>query len=214
MCRPSRNFSRASSSVGGFVIGAHAGERVGVEIFSAQTGRVAVNALALAGVNFRQFAFRAEKNAGKIHQLGHARDAFVGNHQLQIVRRKICAGSFQMRRGNAARQHDEKIQRQIFGGFENVADAVETENVRVFVRVNHDRARAVRDDGAREFRRGEHGTFDVKMPVNQARREICALEVNGFFRAIIAEADDAAVVHGDVRGMDFAAQDVDEPSRF
>ena len=142
------------------------------------------------------------------------RDAFVGDHQLQIIRRQPRAGGFEVRRGNAARQHDEKIHREIFRGFEDVADAVEAEDVRVFVRVNHDRARAVRHDGAREFRRGQQRAFHMKMPVNQARREIRALEVNGFFRAIIADADDAAVVHGDDCGMDFAAQDVDEPGVF
>ena len=119
-----------------------------------------------------------------------------------------------MRRGHAARQHDEKIHREIFGGFQNVADAVEAEDVGVFVRVNDHRTGAVRHDGARKFRRGEHGAFDVEMPVNQARRQIRTLEINHLLRLIIAEADDPTVLDGDIGLVDFAAEDVDDTGVF
>ncbi len=67
-----------------FVIGTHASERIGIQILAAQPWRVAVDQLAFAGADLRQFAFHPEKNAGIIHQLRHARDAFVVDHLRQI----------------------------------------------------------------------------------------------------------------------------------
>ncbi len=102
---------------------------------------------------------------------------------------------------------------KIFAGLQNVTDAVQAEHIGVFVRVNHHRARAVRHDRPREFRRGEHRAFDVEMAVNQAWREIRAAQIDGLASFVIADADDAPVLHGDVRGMNFAAEDVDQPAR-
>ena len=175
---------------------------------------MAVNRLALARVNFCQLAFGAKKTPGKFINSATPAMRSSSNHQLQIVRRELRARRFQMRRRNATRQHDEKIHGEIFARIPNVADAVEAEDVGVFVRVNHHRARAVRHDRAREFRRGEHRAFDVKMPVNQARREIRALEINHLLRLVIAKADDASVFDRDVRLVDFAAEDVDHPGVF
>ena len=193
-----------------FMVGTHAGEHVGVEIFSAQAGRMAIDAFAFAGFDFGEFAFCAEIDAGKIHEFSHARHPFVADHQAQIVRCDARAGGFERGGGNTTGQHDEKIERQIFARFEHVTNAVEAEDVGVFVGVNHHGAGAVRDDGAGEFRRGEHGTLHVKMAVDQARREIRAPEIDDFASLVITDAHNAAVIHGDVRGMNFAAEHVDE----
>src|SRR5277367_1502567 len=104
------------------------------------------------------------------------------------------AGGFEMRRGDAAWQHDEEIHREMFGGFQNVADSVETENIGILVRINHHRASAVRDNCAHEFRCGEHGTFYVKMSVDQAGREIRALHMYRLFCFVIAKTNDPAIL--------------------
>lgn len=98
------------------MIGAHPGQRVGVEIFSAQAGRVAIDrlALALAHGDFGQLAFRAQIDPRVIHQFGDARHALIGNHQAQIIGRDARPGCFERGRRNAGRQHDKKIQRQVF----------------------------------------------------------------------------------------------------
>src|SRR5262249_50875888 len=72
----------------------------------------------------------------------------------------------------------------------------------------------MRDDSAYKFRRGEHRTLNVKMSVNQTRREIRALEINCRLRAIVAEADDASALDCDVRLVDLAAENVDDASVF
>ena len=102
---------------------------------------MAVNALAFAGFNFCELAFRAEINAGKIHQLRYPGNAFVADHQAQIIRGDARTGGFERRGRDATRQHDEKIQRQIFARFQHVTNAVKAEDVGVFVRINHHRAR-------------------------------------------------------------------------
>ena len=192
------------------VIGANAGERVGVQVFPAQAGRMAVDHFAAARFDLRQLALHSQKNAGIIHQLGDAGDPIVRDHQAQIVRGEARARRFQMRRRHAGRQHDEKIDRQILARLEHVTDPIHPENVRVFVRIDDHRSGAMRHDRARELGDRHHRAFDVEMSVDQTRREIRALEVDDFFRVVIAETDDALVVHRDVGFMDLAAEDVDE----
>ena len=78
------------------------------------------------------------------------------------------------------------------------------------MRIDHHRAGAVRHHRAHKFRQRDHRAFDVKMPVDQTRGEIRAVEIDHLFRFVIAESDDAAVIHRDVRFVNLAAQDVDE----
>jgi hypothetical protein len=72
----------------------------------------------------------------------------------------------------------------------------------------------VRHDGAGEFRRREHGTLDVEMPVNQRGSKVCPAEVDCFLCPVIAEADYAPVVHGHVGLMNFTAQDIHDAGVF
>jgi hypothetical protein len=50
----------------------------------------------------------------------------------------------------------------------------------------------------------------MEMSVDQTRREIRAGEVDDFFRVVIAEANDAPVVDGDIGIVNFATKDIDE----
>ena len=196
--------------LGALVIGADAGQRIGVQIFPAQSRRMPIDHLAAAGVDLGQLAFVTEKYAWIIHQLRHACDAIVRHHEGEIVGGKTRARCFQMRRRHARRQHDKKIDRQIFARFEHVTDSVHAEDVRVFVGIDDHRARAMRDHRARKFRYRDHRAFDVEMAVDQTGREISAADVDDFPRFIIAEADHTAVVHRDVCFVNLGAQDVDE----
>ena len=68
--------------------------------------------------------------------------------------------------------------------------------------------------GAHKFRRGEHGAFDMKMPIDQTWRQICAFEINCLPRLITAEADNPAILHGDMRFVNFTAENVDDARVF
>ena len=50
-----------------------------------------------------------------------------------------------------------------------------SEDIGDLVRVDEHRRRAVRDDGAREFRDGHHAALDMHVPVAEARHEIASL---------------------------------------
>ena len=52
------------------------------------------------------------------------------------------------------------------------------------------------------------------MAVDETGCEEAALEIDDPMRVIVAEGHDAAVVDGDVGGMNFAAEDVDEAGVF
>ena len=50
----------------------------------------------------------------------------------------------------------------------------------------------------------------MEMPVDQARRQVRALEVDDLLRLVVAQTDDPPVIHRYVRAINLAAQDVDE----
>src|SRR5207253_1944046 len=54
----------------------------------------------------------------------------------------------------------------------------------------------------------------MEMAVNEARGEISAFEVDYFLRLVVAEADHAAVIHGDMRSVNLTAKDIDEVRVF
>ena len=61
---------------------------------------MAVNVLPLPGLNFRQLAFHPQKHPGIIHQLSHAGDALISDHQTHVIRREACPGRLEPRRRN------------------------------------------------------------------------------------------------------------------
>ncbi len=50
----------------------------------------------------------------------------------------------------------------------------------------------------------------MEMPVDQARSQVRALEVDDLLRLVVAQTDDPSVIHGHVRAINLAAEDVDE----
>src|SRR6202453_109679 len=132
------------------------------------------------------------------------------NHSFQVVGSQFRASRFKRSCRDATGQHDEEVHRKAFRGVQNIADAVKAEDTGVFVWVDDDRAGTMRHYRTDEFRRGEHGAFDVKMPVYQTGRQISAFEIDCLSRRVIAEADDPAVFDSDMRFVDFAAEDVND----
>jgi hypothetical protein len=196
----------------GLMIRSHSSQGVGIEIFAVQARGVTVNAFAFAGLDFGEFAFLPKKNARKIHEFRHARHAIIADHQFQIIGRDAGAGGFQVRGGNSTRKHDEEINRQILGGFEHVTNAVQAEDVGVFVGINYHRAGTVGDDGAGKFRRREHRAFHVEMTVNQTWSEISAAQIYHLAGFVVAKADHAAILDGHVCLVNLATEDVDDAS--
>ncbi len=74
-------------------------------------------------------------------------------------------------------------------------------------------AGAVRDDRAREFGGGQLRAFDMEMAVNQTGSQKRTVEIDGLARLVIPEANDAAVIDGDIGIVDFTAEDVDGRGR-
>ena len=52
--------------------------------------------------------------------------------------------------------------------------------------------------------------FHVKVPVNQARRQVRAFQVNHPLAFVVAQSHDPAIIHGDVRAVNLTAQDIDQ----
>src|SRR5437870_2026723 len=113
-----------------------------------------------------------------------------------------------MRRRNTRRQHDEKIDRKILARFEHVTNPVHAQDVGVLMRVDHHRPGAVRSDRADELRDRHHRAFDVKMSLDQTRREVSAGKIDNFICVVITKTDHAAIIHRHIRGVHFSAEHV------
>ena len=196
---------------GAFVIAAHAGEDVGVELGTGQSRRVAVDPLAARRVDFRKLGLHAAVHSGEVHQFGHAEHILLAGVQDDVHRREPGARRLQRGCRDAGRHHHEDVERQVFRCLEHVVDAVESHDVRELMRIDHHGGGAARHHGAGEFRDREHGAFDVDVGVNEGRGEIASAAVDDRPALVRPDADDHAVRHRDVAFMDLAAQHVHDP---
>ena len=77
-------------------------------------------------------------------------------------------------------------------------DAVGAEHVGDLVRIRDDSCRAVGQDGARELVHRELRGLDVHVSIDEPRREVGAFDVHPLAALVPAEADDMAVLDGDI----------------
>src|SRR5262249_48254404 len=171
--------------------------------------RVAVDALAFASLDLGQLALVPKINAGIVHQFSDAGDALVSDHQPQVVGGQARSRGLEGSGRHARRQHDEKVQRQVFARLQHIGDAAQAEHVGVFVRVNDDRAGPVGDDSSCELQRDEHRALYVEMRIDQAGREIRTLQINDASAFVITNADYPSVIDRHVSPVYLPAEDID-----
>ena len=88
----------------------------------------------------------------------------------------------------------------------HVAHSFDAEDVGNFVGVGDRADRAVGHGNAGEFRRGEHGTFDVHVGIDEARAEIAGISD----RLVFADSDNFAVGDFDYSGENALVGDIDD----
>ena len=92
------------------------------------------------------------------------------------------------------------------GQFLHVAHTLDAEDIGDFVGVGDGADRAVGDGNAGEFRRGEHGTLDVHVSVDEARAEVAGIGD----RWVFADSDNFSVGHFDHSRENALVGDVDD----
>ena len=151
-----------------------------------------------------------------VHDFGHADDAGPGQHGGYVFRGEARSGRFRPVYGrHAGRNADVYGKGQIGAAVEHVAHAGPSQHVADFVRVDNGRRGAARQHPGGVRGRGDHGAFDVQMGIDEAGGQPLAGRVDGLPGAQIVGSGrpydrDAVAVYADVRGIDFACQDVDE----
>ena len=131
---------------------------------------MAVQALARgAGQDdFVQHGGISGQQAGIVHHFPQGADPFVPHERSQIRGGQDRAGILKGRAGHAGGQRQTQIQGQVPRAFQQITQAGQTQNIGDFMWIGHHCGRAVRHDQTGEFRRGQHGGFQVQMGVYQA----------------------------------------------
>ncbi len=194
------------------MVGADAGRHVGVERLPAQAGRVAVQRPACEALQLGQHLGRAVDHAGVVHHLGQPQHARIVQQRQQVAGLQPRAGRLHVGGWDAGRQVDPDAERRLPGRVEHEADAGQAVHVGNLVGVGDHRGGAARQHGARELRRGGHGAFDVNVGVEEAGSHAGAGQVDHLpGRVARPHPDDFRAGDGNVRGLDLAGEDVDQP---
>ena len=123
---------------------------------------------------------------------------------------KDGTASFEWGGWDAARELDFDVERDVFGGFDDIMDAVHAKDVGELMRVGDDGSRAMWDDHRGEFLWGALGRFDVDMSIDEAWDNGHAGDVIFHFAFVaLANADDAVIFDGDIPFFDLSVKEID-----
>ncbi len=102
-------------------------------------------------------------------------------------------------------------ERAVFSVVEHEANAFQTQHVGDLVRVGDDGRDAARHYRSRKLARRHQRTFDVNVSVDESGADVTAAQIDYVPRFIaFAQAGDARADNGNVGGIDFASEDVDQ----
>ena len=196
-----------------FVVGAHAGPDVGVQIQAGEERRMPVDRDTAAARIFdlARDGGVPEEKARDVHHLGEPEDVRKVVERREVGGRERRPRRFEMRGRHARRQHHEDVHREARSGLEKGPDSRHAFHVRDLVRVRDRRRRAVCGRETRERRRRRHRGLDVKVRVPERGRDVRAPEVDLVVfpgGAVIAEAENPVAFHADGSVVDLAREDV------
>ena len=194
------------------MVGADAGRHIGVERGSAHAGRMPVDVIREAGAQLRHLGLVAGDDAGEVHHLGHADGAMPAQQALDVAGGEGPARRLKTRRGHARGRHHVDVERQVGAAVEQPVDAVGAEHVGDLVRVGDDRRRAVRQDRAGELVNRQLRGLDVHVSVDETGNQVGALDVQPLATVVATEADDVAVLDGDVDVEPLLGEDRKHPT--
>ena len=150
-----------------------------------------------------------QQHAGNIHHLGQAQHPRVLQERCQILRRKRRPGILQRRGGDAGRQHEIHIQRQLPVRPQHIKYPFQPGHIGNLVRVGDHGRRPLRHHGPRKLQRAQHRTLDMHMAVNEARRHISAAHIDLLASCIAADTGYPAGLDGDIRREEFPREAVE-----
>ena len=203
-------------NVGALVIGLNACRNISIQVLIAQERCVSIHDLSRFGTVadlLQDLRVTAHRPVG-IHQFRkpqHTRIAVVRPELFCVQHR---AGFIQIRGRHTGGQHEINRKGQIFCRFQHEIQAFQPRNVRDLVWVCDHRSGTVGQHCLLESRTTEHGAFDVDMPIDQARADIFAVQINFFPAMIRAHAHDRISADGNISGVDLIGKHIDNSGIF
>ena len=135
------------------MVGVNARRDVGIEVFSEQARRVAVDLLVvrLRGDDLGDDLFIVVDDAVRVHHLGQALHSRIVIERVDRAVVKIRTGFVHRRGRHAGRKHEPHINGKPLRRLEHVVDAIGSHDVCDLVGVRDDGRRAVRQRGSDKF---------------------------------------------------------------
>ena len=176
------------------VVGLDAAREVGAGLLPAESGRMAVHALAarLRGGDLRKHLRVARDGPGPVHHLAQVADAGVVEEPRAGIRVEHGARGLEASGRHARRASEPARERRARNVLEHVAHARLTQDVGDLVRIAHARHRAVAHGNACEFPRRQHAALHVHVGVDEAGHEDARIHRAGRRH----DGRDAPLAHG------------------
>lgn len=137
----------------GFVVGHDTTAKIGIELVALQERSVAIDDFIgfMGGFEFLNSVWIASDDGRIGHEFTKAVDVFIGDIVGDVVSVKDGTASFEWGGWDAARELDFDVERDVFGGFDDIMDAVHAKDVRELMRIGDDGCCAMWDDHRGEF---------------------------------------------------------------
>jgi hypothetical protein len=181
--------------------------RVGLEVGSEDTRRVAVDMFGALEAELLELRGRTGDDAREVHHLREAENAPSPHQGLQVTRGERSARRLERRGGNARRRHEEHVELETRGRVQQPVHAVHSEDVRHLVRVSDDGRRSQREHEPRELVDHELHGLEVHVGVDEAGDDVLSRRIHDLGPVVRAEARDDAVDHRDVDLEPLACED-------
>ena len=149
--------------------------------------------------------------AGHVHELGQANHLGVVAMRDQVGGSEPGAGSFEVGCGHTGGELHPQIERGVLGGIEEILQSHQAQNIRDFVRVTNRGGDAMGKHTAVELQRSHQRALAVHVAIDKAGHGEAALGIDLLHPAVAVEgAHDEAAAHGDVAGLQFAGDQVQD----
>lgn len=196
--------------VGALVVGVDAGGDVGVQSFSGEARRMAVDFLVvgLGGDDFGGGGAVGSHDAGIVHHLGKAQNTGMLKETVDVPVVQVGAAFVHGGGGDAGGHHEHRVHGQVLGGGKHIVNAVGAHDIGDLVGVGDDRGGAVGNDGPDKFAGAYQAGFQVDVGVDEAGADDFAGHIHFFDPFVLAKAHDQALGNGNILGFQFSGEDI------
>ena len=205
-----RKFFQCLVDLTTLVVGLDARLDIGLQICSAQSGRVPIDPLAVTLRNRELFHHHgiAMHDSRKIHHFRESDQRRVAAQFLDVCRPKHRSRRFKFRRRHARRNSKMNLQWRPLRFPLHVSHPVDPKHIGDLMRIGDRPRGAMNHRNPPEFRRSKHRAFDMHMRINKARTQVARFR----HPAILEDFLNAAPAHHNHSRKNPPRVEVNDPS--